>query len=164
MMDLASFGRGYGLKQFFRNSFRALHDNNITHLIIDVRSNGGGSVSNSPTPRVPGGSQFKVADSLYAVRKHGTYDRTIENHFWYNLFISIFTKKKSDGNFHFGYFERHYFNPKKNNHYTGKVYLLSAGNSFLCHNALYFGPDKAGEHHRGGGRDRWAALMVILPG
>ena len=47
MMNLATFGRGYGLHSFFKNSFRALKANGISHLIIDVRSNGGGSVSNS---------------------------------------------------------------------------------------------------------------------
>src|SRR5258705_1594122 len=32
-MDLGSFGRGYGLKGFFRRSFKALQKNNIGHLI-----------------------------------------------------------------------------------------------------------------------------------
>ncbi|HET9430353.1 MAG TPA: peptidase S41, partial [Chitinophagaceae bacterium] len=41
MMNLASFSRGFGLKAFFRRSFRQLRKNDIRHLIIDVRSNGG---------------------------------------------------------------------------------------------------------------------------
>ena len=39
MMDLNSFGRGYGLKGFFRRSFSALEKNKIGHLMIDVRGN-----------------------------------------------------------------------------------------------------------------------------
>ncbi|MGB3155904.1 MAG: S41 family peptidase, partial [Chitinophagaceae bacterium] len=58
------------------------------------------------------------------------YQHYIQNHFWNKFFISLFTKKGKDGNYHFGYFERHYFKPKKGNHYDGKVYILTGGNSF----------------------------------
>jgi hypothetical protein len=131
MMDLSSFGKGYGLKQFFRNSFQALQKNNIDYLIIDVRSNGGGSVTNSTfLSRFLATRKFKVSDSLYAIKKSGPYQRYIQNNFWNKLFISFLTKKKKDGNYHFGFFERHYFKPKKANHYDGKVYILTGGNSF----------------------------------
>lgn len=131
MMDLGSFSKGYGLKKFFHNSFRALRQNKIEHLIIDIRSNGGGSVTNSTlVTRYIAKQSFKVADSLYAVRKRSPYQGLIQNHFWNKLFISFFTKKRSDGNYHFGYFERHYFKPKKQNHFDGKVYILTGGNSF----------------------------------
>ncbi len=131
MMDLASFGRGYGLRRFYRNSFRALKTNNITHLIIDVRSNGGGSVTNSTLlSRYLVNQRFKVSDSLYAMKKGSRYQKYIDNHFWNKLFIFFLTKKKKDGNYHFGYFERHRFKPKKANHYDGKVYILTGGNSF----------------------------------
>jgi len=131
MMDLGSFGKGYGLKRFFRNSFRVLKQNKITHLIIDVRSNGGGSVTNSTLiTRFLATQRFKLADSLYAIRKGSPYQKHIQNHFWNKLFISFFTKKRSDGYYHFGYFERHYFKPKKKNHFDGKVYILTGGNSF----------------------------------
>jgi len=131
MMDLSSFGRGYGLKKFFHNSFRVLKENKIGHLIIDVRSNGGGSVTNSTLlSRYLVSQKFKVTDSLFAVKKRSPYVRYIQDHFWNNLFISFFTRKKRDGNYHFGYFERHYFKPKKGNHYHGKVYILTGGNSF----------------------------------
>ena len=131
MMDLSSFGKGYGLKKFFRNSFRALQQNNIGHLIIDVRGNGGGSVTNSTLiSRYLTNQKFKISDSLYAVKRKSHYQQYIQNHFWNKLFMTFFTKKKKDGNYHFGYFERHYFKPKKGNHYDGKVYILTGGNSF----------------------------------
>lgn len=131
MMDLGSFGKGYGLRKFFHNSFRALQKNQITHLIIDLRSNGGGSVTNSTLiTRYITDKRFKIADSLYAIKKGSPYAKHIQNHFWNKLFIVFFTKKKNDGNYHFGYFERHYFKPKKSNHFDGKVYILTGGNSF----------------------------------
>lgn len=131
MMDLSSFGRGYGLRKFFRQSFRVLKERDIKHLIIDVRSNGGGSVSNSTQiTRYIASQRFKIGDTLYASRKKGPYQQYIQNNFWNKLFISFFTKKKEDGFYHFGYFERHYFKPKRNNHYDGKVYILTGGNSF----------------------------------
>ncbi len=131
MMDLASFSKGYGLKKFFRNSFRALQQNNISHLIIDIRSNGGGSVTNSTLiTRYIANQKFRIADSLYAVKKSSPYQRYIENHFWNKLFITFFTSKRNNGKYHFGYFERHWFKPKKVNHFNGKVYILTGGNSF----------------------------------
>jgi C-terminal processing protease CtpA/Prc len=44
--------------------------------------------------------------------------------------MQFVTKRKSDGKYHFGYFERHYFTPKKKFHYDGKTYILAGGNSF----------------------------------
>ncbi len=131
MMDLSSFGRGYELKKFFSNSFKALRKNKIGHLIVDVRSNGGGSVTNSSLlSRYIATQRFKVSDSLYSVKKGSAYQKYIQDHFWNKLFMTFFTKKKKDGNYHFGYFERHYFKPRKGNHYDGKVYILTGGNSF----------------------------------
>jgi hypothetical protein len=131
MMNLASFGRGFRLKKFFRQSFRALKKNDIKHLIIDVRSNGGGSVTNSTfISRYIADDRFKIADSLYAIKKGGPHGKYVENDFFNRLFMTFFTARKRDGNYHFGYFERHYFKPKKKNHYDGKVYVLTGGNSF----------------------------------
>jgi len=131
MMDLNSFGRGYGLKGFFRRSFRALDKNNISHLIIDVRNNGGGSVTNSNLlTRFITDHNFKVGDSLYAITKRKRYSKYIQDDFWNRLFMTFFTRKEKDGFYHFRYFERHYFKPKKKNHFEGQVYILTGGNSF----------------------------------
>lgn len=131
MMNLASFGRGYGLKSFFRRSFKTLAAQHIRYLIIDVRSNGGGSVTNSTLiSRYLTDHSFKIGDSLYAIRKKGPYRKYIQNHFVNRLFMSFFTQHHRDGNYHFGYFERHHFSPKKKNHFNGNVYILTGGNSF----------------------------------
>jgi hypothetical protein len=130
-MTLSSFGRGFKLRKFFRQSFKVLHKNRIGHLIIDVRSNGGGSVTNSTAiSRYIADNSFKISDSLYAIRKSSKYNKYIADDFFNRLFMTFFTRKKKDGNYHFGYFERHYFKPRKKNHYNGKVYILTGGNSF----------------------------------
>lgn len=172
MMDLGSFGKGYGLKRFFRNSFRALAQNKITHLIIDIRGNGGGSVTNSTLiSRYIADHRFKLADSLYALRKGSPYQQYIQNNFWNKLFITLLAKKKKDGYYHFGYFERHYFKPKKTNHYAGKVYILTGGNSFsaatLFASALIKQDNVTvvGEETGGGayGNTAWLIPDVTLP-
>jgi C-terminal processing protease CtpA/Prc len=131
MMDLASFGRDYGLRQFFKNSFHELKRNHIGHLIIDVRSNGGGSITNSTNiSKYIASKPFKICDSLYSIRKKSPYQHFIKNNFWNKLFMTLFTRRRKDGNYHFGYFEKHFFNPKKNNHFNGKVYILIGGNTY----------------------------------
>jgi C-terminal processing protease CtpA/Prc len=46
------------------------------------------------------------------------------------LITSVITKKHSDGNYHFGYFERHIFKPVKKYHFDKNIYILTGGNSF----------------------------------
>jgi hypothetical protein len=172
MMDLSSFGRGYGLRPFFRHSFRVLKQLQITHLIIDVRSNGGGSVTNSTMlSRYLSDHRFKICDTLYAERKKSPYDHYIQYHFWNKLFMTFFTRKRRDGYYHFGYFERHYFKPRKKNHYTGKAYILTGGNSFSATTLFVSAVMKqdnvtvVGEETGGGayGNSAWLIPDVTLP-
>jgi C-terminal processing protease CtpA/Prc len=172
MMDLSSFGEGYRLRRFFRNSFRALQQNKIGHLIIDVRNNGGGEVTNSMLiSRYLVTHKFKISDSLYSVRKKGPYQQYIKHHFWNKLFMTFFTRKEKDGHYHFGYFERHYFKPKKNDHYNGKVYILIGGNSFSATTLFVSSVVKqdnvivVGEETGGGayGNSAWLIPNVTLP-
>ena len=172
MMNLSTFAKGYGLKRFFRNSFRALQKNKIGHLIVDVRANGGGSVGLSTLlSRYMSNHSFKIGDSLYATRKKGSHDKYIQNHFWNRLFINLLTKKRSDGLYHFGYFERHYFKPKKQNHFDGKVYIVTGGNSFSAttlftlalikqENVIVVGEETGGGSY---GNSAWLIPDVTLP-
>lgn len=172
MMNLATFAKKAALRKFFRNSFSALKSNKINHLIIDVRSNGGGSVSNSTLlTRYLADSSFKIADSLYAIKKNSTYQRYIKAHFWNKLFITFLTKKQEDRNYHFRYFEKKFFKPKKHNHYDGKVYILTGGNSFSATTLFATALKKqenvtvVGEETGGGayGNSAWLIPDVTLP-
>ena len=172
MMDLNSFARGYGLKGFFRRSFKTLKKNKIGHLIIDVRGNGGGSVTNSTfITRYITDHPFKVGDSLYAITKKKKYSRYIKNDFFNRLFMTFFTKRKGDGFYHFRYFEKNYFKPKKRNHFDGKVYILTGGNSFSATTLFASSLIKqdnvtvVGEETGGGayGNSAWLIPDVTLP-
>ena len=172
MMDLNSFGRGYGLKNFFRHSFKNLKKNEIGHLIIDVRGNGGGSVTNSTfITRYISDHPFKVGDSLYAITKKKKYGRYIKNDFFHRLFMTFFTKRKADGFYHFRYFEKTFFKPKKINHFDGKVYILTGGNSFSATTLFASSLVKqdnvtiVGEETGGGayGNSAWLIPDVTLP-
>lgn len=172
MMDLNSFGRGFGLKSFFRKSFRALEKNEIRDLIIDVRGNGGGSVTNSTLlTRFLSDHRFRIADSLYAPVKRKTYSRYIQNDFFNRLFISLFTRRKKDGRYHFRYYERHLFKPRRRHHFDGQVYILTGGNSFSA-TTLFAGTLReqdnvtlVGEETGGGayGNSAWLIPDVTLP-
>jgi C-terminal processing protease CtpA/Prc len=172
MMDLNSFGRGYGLKGFFRRSFKEIRKNDIGHLIIDVRGNGGGSVTNSTQiTRYISNERFKVADSLYAIAKKKKYSRYIKNDFFNRLFITFFASRKEDGYYHFRYFEKHHFKPKTKNHFNGQVYILTGGNSFsattlfTCSLIKQDNVTVVGEETGGGayGNSAWLIPDVTLP-
>jgi hypothetical protein len=131
IMDLSTFSRGLQLKTFFKTSFKEIKNKKVRHLVIDVRGNGGGSVTNSTfLTKFIADKKFKVADSLYANTRNSRYKKHIDGYFYNRLFMLFMTAKKEDGKFHFGYFERHYFKPKKKDHYNGNVYILTGGNSF----------------------------------
>jgi hypothetical protein len=171
-MTVNTFTRGYRLKKFFRSSFRLIDEKHIKSLVIDVRSNGGGDASNSTLlTRYLVNKKFKLADSLYAVTRHSKYDRYIEKSFMYHMLILFVTSKKQDGKYHFGYFERHYFKPKKTHHFEGQVYVLIGGNSFSA-TTLFAGSLKGqknvtlvGEETGGGlyGNTAWMIPEVTLP-
>ena len=172
MMDLNSFGRGYGLQGFFRRSFKTLRKNKIRHLMIDVRGNGGGSVTNSTLiSRYISDHRFKVGDSLYAIAKKKKYSRYIKNDFFNRFFMTFFTNRKSDGYYHFRYFEKHYFKPKTRNHFDGQAYILTGGNSFSATTLFAVSLIKqdnvtvVGEETGGGayGNSAWLIPDVTLP-
>ena len=171
-MTLNTFSHGNKLRRFFRNSFALMQKNKIKNLVIDVRTNGGGDASNSTLlTKYLADRPFKLADSLYALRRHSQYGKYIEDHFLYSMLMNLVTKKREDGLYHFGYFERHIYSPKSKNHFDGQVYILTGGNSFSA-TCLFAGTLKGqknitlvGEETGGGyyGNNAWMIPQVTLP-
>lgn len=130
-MTVHSFARGNRLRSFYRKAFRELKRRNIQHLVVDVRTNGGGDAGLSTLlTRYLANKKFKLADSLYAVRRSSKYHKYISWQPFYWSLMQFVTHKKKDGLYHFGYFERHYFHPRKKYHFNGDIYLVTGGNSF----------------------------------
>ena len=171
-LTLNTFERGYHLKGFFRESFRTLRDRQVKNLVIDVRSNGGGDAALSTRlTRYLIDKKFKLADSLYTVRRFSRYDGYIQHGFIYDFLTFFASRRHSDGYYHFGYFERHHYTPFSNNHFDGAVYILTGGNSFSA-TCLFAGALKGqsnvtlvGEETGGGyyGNTAWMIPDVTLP-
>jgi len=172
-MTLHTFSRGNKLRSFFRQAFRELKKRNIQHLVVDVRTNGGGDAGISTLlTRYLVDKKFKLADSLYAVRRSSKFHKYIAwQPFYWSLMQFVTHKKKEDGHYHFGYFERHYFHPKKHNHFNGDIYLVTGGNSFSAttlfvkalqgqHNVKVIGEETGGGAY---GNTAWMIPDVTLP-
>lgn len=130
-MTVNTFNNSNQLRPFFRNSFRELRKRGINHLVVDIRGNGGGNVTHSTfLTRLLIDHPFKIADSLYAVSRKSRYGQQVQYNSITGLFMPFITRKRKDGKYHFGFFERHFFKPRKRNHYDGKVYVLIGPNSF----------------------------------
>jgi Peptidase family S41 len=130
-MSLNTFARGNGLKKFFKRSFGTIDQYKLKYLVLDLRSNGGGDASNSTLlTQYLIDHKFKIADSLYGIKRTTRYRDYIPLQPVYWLMMRTVTRKHSDGKYHFGYFERHLFHPKSRHHFNGQIYLLTGGNSF----------------------------------
>lgn len=171
-MTVNTFNNGNQLHSFFRNSFREMRKEKIQHLVIDIRSNGGGNVNHSTyLTKMISNSRFKLADSLYAIRKRSPYGRYVQYNAVTGILFSLITHKKKDGFYHFGFYERHYFKPRKKDHFNGKVYVLTGPNSFSAA-AIFAGAMKGlsnvtlvGEETGGSayGNTAWFIPNVTLP-
>ncbi|KAA9042003.1 hypothetical protein FW778_08300 [Ginsengibacter hankyongi] len=131
LMTINSFSKGH-LKYFFKRSFRKIRKKKITNLVIDIRANGGGDINNYVLlTKFLRNLPFKVADSAWSKGKNfGPYTRYITSGIFNNIGLSVLTHKGKDGNYHFGYWERHTFMPKRRNHFDGNVYVLINGLTF----------------------------------
>jgi hypothetical protein len=134
ILSLNTFSNGEGrhLRKFIRSTFRKVKKAKVSNLVIDLRSNGGGDVNMYvKLTRYIRNTKFKVADSSYAIAKNLTpYTAYIRRGVFDNIGLLFLTKKHTDGNYHFGYWERHFYKPKSKNHFDGKVYVLTNGPTF----------------------------------
>lgn len=157
-LNTFSNGSGRKLRKFFRQSFKKIREQQIKNVILDLRSNGGGDITmSSLLTKYIRTTPFKVADSAYSIaKKFSPYTGKIKDAFWSNLGLLFLSKKRKDGLYHFGYWERHVFKPKTYNHFDGKLYVLINGPTFsastLFCNAVKGQPNViiAGEEAGGG--------------
>jgi len=161
------------LRKFYRQTFGYINKTGIDHVVLDIRSNGGGRIRLSTlltkyVSRLP----FKVADSSFAITKSlRPYSTYIKGSFMDNLGLFFLTKKKSDGLYHFGRWERRVHQPKRVNNYSGNLYVLIAGNTFsaasLFCNAIKGQPNVVllGEETGGGWHGNNGILIpdIVLP-
>lgn len=131
LMTVNTFSKAH-LNSFFRRSFREMRKNKTKNLVIDLRANGGGDLIKSAfLTRYLRDSDFKVADSVYAVsRNFKPFTKFISSGFFNNIGLLFVTHRKKDGKYHFGYWEKHTFKPKRKNHFEGNVYILTNGLTF----------------------------------
>lgn len=130
-MRLATFSNNANLKSFYKKSFRKLRKHGINSLVIDLRENGGGNISNSiRLTKYLVDKPFKVADTVAAVSKNIAYKKYITPGLGYWFAMQFTTHKKDDGRAHYTYYETNLFKPKKKNHFSGQVYLLQGGFTF----------------------------------
>jgi Peptidase family S41 len=131
IITLNTFSTGR-LRKFFRQTFRYIKQTGISNVVLDIRSNGGGKINLSTlltkyVTRKP----FKVADTSYAVAKNlGPYSKYIKGKFLNNIGLFFLTKKRKDGLYHFGMWERKTYRPKQHNHFGGDLYVLINGQTF----------------------------------
>ncbi len=173
IMHINSFGDGGRLRSFYRKSFRSLRQNNIPHLIIDLRLNGGGRVDHyAALARYIKKEPFKVADSVIAVTNWlGREKKYYYAGFINSLVLYFGSRKTGEREYHFRYWERKMYEPRRRNHYDGNVFVLIAGSTFsastLFANAVK-GQDNVllvGEEAGGGWHGNTGMLIpnVILP-
>lgn len=171
-LEINTFASGNNLRPFFKKSFKKIRQQKIDNIVVDMRGNGGGSVilSNLLTKYISD-QPFKIADTLYAMKRKSSYKNYMKNYFPNRLFLLFLTHKKADGRYHFTHYENKYFKPKKKNQFNGTAYILIGGNTFsaatLFTKALVNQPDVVvvGEETGGGayGNSAWLIPEVTLP-
>lgn len=140
IMTLNTFSTGGGkrLRSFIKQSFRKIRKEKIDNFVLDIRSNGGGDIGmyvllTSYLRK----TSFKVADTAYMSSKYlSPYTKYIKHGFFSNIGLFFLTKKQKDGKYHFGYYERKWFAPKRKNHFNGKAYILINGPTFSASTLL----------------------------
>jgi len=119
------------LKHFIRKSFKTLETNQTKNLIIDLRENTGGYVTNSNLlTKYLAAKPFKNADTLAAITNAIKHPYYVRESLKYWLCAHLISRKKADGRYHVFESEHHYYYPKKMHHFDGQIYILQGGYTF----------------------------------
>jgi hypothetical protein len=172
VMEINSFATNRQLRKFFRQSFREISKQPFGNLVVDLRGNGGGNVvlSNLLT-RYLAKQPFKIADSIYSIKRSSKHFRHIDNSFQTWVFHLFMTRKGAEGRNHFRYYENRYFKPRSKHHFDGDIYVLTGGNTFSAaslvakalkgqENVLIVGEETGGGAY---GNTAWIIPDVTLP-
>lgn len=130
VLTLRTFDEGFS-RSFIRQSFEILRREKIPNLVIDLRTNSGGQLSNAvllaeylkPT-------DFVFVDSVYAATRHISYKSYMDHSFLPQLGMTFLTRKGEDGYYHFTSLEGKRYHPIRRDHYRGHVYVLTGGFTF----------------------------------
>jgi C-terminal processing protease CtpA/Prc len=130
-MTLTTFSNGR-LRKFFKQTFKEIEEKGIKHLVLDVRSNGGGKVNHSTLlTKYVSQHSFKVADSVYSIsRTLRPFFRKANSPFFTELFYYSLAYKKMGKKYHLRRLEKKQFKPIKKYHFDGQLYILTHGPSF----------------------------------
>ena len=129
-LSVNTFSEGK-LVRFFVRSFRKIHQQNIKNVVLDLRLNTGGSVlACAKLSQYLRDKPFRIADTIAAYSRTFPYKKHIKPWFLYWLSMHLSGRQYDDGRIHFRYFEKHYYKPKKKNHFNGKIYVLTGGYTF----------------------------------
>ncbi len=137
IMELNTFSPAR-LKSFFRQSFREMRLNELEHLVLDLRNNGGGRIQNSTRlTRYLALQPFTVCDTLAARDLVLHRSRYVPFGFFYPV-MQLFFPKKEDGRYHFAKYPNRHFQPRKKNHFNGNVFVITSGRTYSA-STLFLG-------------------------
>lgn len=129
-LAINTFSKGR-LKRFFRKSFTSIMQSGATNLVIDLRQNTGGDMmASTKLSKYLVNRPFRIADTIASVRRGMKHKSYISGWFWYWWAMQFSTHKRDDGRYHFRFFERHHFLPKKKNHFDGNIFIITGGYTF----------------------------------
>lgn len=170
-LRISSFS-GQGFKKLVRRSFRQISRQQLQRVVLDIRDNGGGKISNSALlARYLADRPFRIADSVSAVGFDFPKPSAVQAFWFYKLFGWVIAPYKPDGRRHMGLMERKWIEPKTSNHFDGQLYVLmnsrsfSASILFLQHIAERKHTLRIGEETGGGARGNSAVMTpdITLP-
>jgi Peptidase family S41 len=115
-------------KKSLKKKFTEIEKQNIRHLIVDFRANGGGFVPNvARITKYVSDEPFKLMDSL--VFKPASFNKLFP---FYSLFPPLYahivSKKNKAG--HYIFPQKKQYRPIKKHHYDGQLYVLMDGGSY----------------------------------
>ncbi|HEX8277857.1 MAG TPA: S41 family peptidase [Segetibacter sp.] len=171
LVSVNTFSKGK-LIRFFRSSFRKIKKQKVENLVLDLRLNSGGSVlACTRLSQYLIDRPFNVADTVATFNRSFPYKKFIKPWLIYWLSMRISGRRLEDEKIHFRYFEKHYFKPKRKNHFAGNIYLLTGGYTFSA--ATLVASNLKGQHNvtivgeeTGGGSYGNSAMLItkiVLP-